>query len=215
MRYRKLILSSVGCAALVALIVYATATTNAEPPGSSTNLSNHSHDHDHAHGGHDHSPEKSTQPVSENPVVIPAPAGGPPPLPTEQPSPPANERSDVQSESNSEIKRDPIPAVSSPNLNSASGSRPGRYACPNERQYPNEVPNGGCSFGNADYGFLESQELQSVETYSSQPQFDGRNYHGSGSPCGYEARRYMAIPCTFSLGSHLNGRQDCSTYHGH
>ena len=196
------------------MFVYAAAATNVEPPGSSANRSTHSHDHDHAHGGHDHSQGKSNQPPSENTVVVPAPAGGPPPLLTEQPSLPTNERSDLQSESNSEIVPNSKPAASSPSLNSNLGCPPRSYTCTNARQYQYETANGVCSFDNAGYCPIESQDLQSMQTNFSHSQFHSRNYRDLGSPYEYDTRRYLVRPGSRGFSSACDGGQECHILHG-
>ncbi len=87
MTHRNFGLMSLGLAAIASLLAYATTMTNAQDPvGPSTgSVVEHSRNDDHNHGSDDQRQESQPQVYSppENAVVVPAPSGGPPPLPSE------------------------------------------------------------------------------------------------------------------------------------
>lgn len=158
MKYRNLGLLSISLAATAALIVYAGTTTNAQSPSGSTSGKSHAHDHDHGHqhDGHDHSHAPSSDPQSAAPVVVPAPSGGPPPLPSQPSSTqtPRNAAPQRQAAPNNEA--DSPPSLSPPRRDEDYGCQRGDSACPNiERysadghygDYPLDDGRHGCPFG--------------------------------------------------------------------
>ncbi len=212
MTYRKLGLLSLGLAAVAALTVYATTTTNAQPPLGSTNRNAHAHDHahDHNHEGHNHSHTPSADAQPSDPVVVPAPSGGPPPLPGQQPNPSTRQDAAPQREPSSNNQADSPPTLMPLRPDSDYVCPQGSYSCPNAGKYREAVPRGRCPL-DADY---DNCPLESREGHFVTPYFPPRHAHNHGqydvgASCeygtyGFPMSHGLDEPCFH--GAELDGR---------
>ena len=202
---------------VISLFVYAGAATNTQPSGDSTSRSTQSHDHSHSHEEHGHSHEQTSQSAPKDTVVIPAPAGGPPPLPAKPPSPQSEEGPDLRSEPEAELGEYPIPAITSPRLKSDSGSSMDYYVCPNARQNQVGSQSAACSLAsNFCHCSLTLQEQGSILTYSLESHIYSRDHSGRGAGSTYDPPQYFGRPSTtFRCGSNFYERRGCTSYHGY
>lgn len=207
MTFQNIGLLSLGIAAAT-LTVYATTTTNAQTPKSSVSGHEHNHIGGDQHSNHEHSDAPSSEEQPVDPFVVPAPSGGPPPLPDQRAiaSSPQDTAQQREPAPNNQADSPPtlLPSVPDGNFDCPLGN----YTCPNVERYRSHIHHGDWPLNahNLAYPF-ESRLPPSAVFYSHGPLDFGSPYQYGG----YGSSTCFPDDHRFHCGHELHGQR---LYHG-
>lgn len=192
MTYRELGWLSLALIAVAALTVYTTTPTSAQPPHA------HNGTHDHQHDGH----ALSSDARPSAPVVVPAPSGGPPPLPSTAPQDAAPQRRPTP-----DSQADSPPTLLPPRSDEDYGCRQRGYTCPNVGRNSAIARHGDCPLDvdpHARPFEFRSPSDRPISRHTSHVPFDiGTSClyadYDFGAYFGVVSRDYFREPCGHDL----------------
>jgi hypothetical protein len=222
MKYRTTGILSLILAAMASLAVYNTGSTNAQPPLGSASRDSQSHDHAHdhnAHDGHDHSHQPTGESPQSGTTAVPAPSGGPPPLPGERSTPTTSPNFSSPRDPTTRTPADLPPSLLPRRPDTEYGYPRGDHACPNSRRREEFSNQGYCPLDIDDRRIaFDAYDGRFVMPPTARNPVRESHSYGFGNSCEYGVQDYppsyrAAVPNVRSFGYETEGHRP--NYWGH